>query len=120
MLNAKPEFNNNGKFEVQLIVNGEHVKDRNVRTEWNGNPLSGTIGFDFYSKNNYGFKGQSDDDFAICAAPDDDGDFYNEIYFNPNHIVKVDAQAGKFTYQKDHVFCVLTRKKETGYNYLAF
>jgi hypothetical protein len=120
MLNAKPEFNNNGKFEVQLIVNGEHVKDQNVRTEWNGNPLSGTIGFDFYSKNNYGFKGQSDDDFAICAAPDDDGDFYNEIYFNPNHIVKVDAQAGKFTYQKDHVFCVLTRKKETGYNYLAF
>ncbi len=120
MLNAKPEFNNNGKFEVQLIVNGEPVKDQNVRTEWAGNPLSGTIGFDFYSKNNYGFKGQSDDDFAIAMAPDDDGEFWNEIYFNPNHIVKVDAQAGKFTYQKDHVFCVLTRKKETGYNYLAF
>ena len=120
MLNAKPEFNNNGKFECQLIVNGEPVKDQNVRTEWQGNPLSGTIGFDFYSKNNYGFKNQSDEDFAVAIAADEDGEFWNEIYFNPNHIVKVDAQAGKFTYQKDHVFCVLTRKKETGYNYLAF
>lgn len=121
MLNAKPEFNNNGKFDCQLIVNGEPVKDQSVRTEWHGNPLSGTIGFDFYSKNNYGFKGQDADEFAIAtAAPDEDGEFWNEIYFNPNHIVKVDAQAGKFTYQKDHVFCVLTRKKEQGYNYLAF
>jgi hypothetical protein len=118
MLNAKPEFNNGGKFTVQLVVNGEPVNDSQVRKEWNGNPLSGTVGFDFYSKTNYGF-GVSDEDFPHVVAADDDGEFWNEIYFTPNNIVKVDAQEGKFTYQRDNVFCILTRKKETGYNYLA-
>jgi hypothetical protein len=118
MLNAKPEFNNGGKFTVQLVVNGEPVNDSQVRKEWNGNPLSGTVGFDFYSKTNYGF-GVTDEDFPHVVAADDDGEFWNEIYFTPNNIVKVDAQEGKFTYQRDNVFCILTRKKETGYNYLA-
>ena len=76
--------------------------------------MSGTIGFGFYSKTNYGF-GEVD-----AATADDDGEFWNEIYFTPNTIVKVDAQEGKFTYQKDNVFCILTRKKESNYNYLAF
>jgi hypothetical protein len=120
MLNAKPEFNNNGKFEVQLVANGEPVKEAGIRTEWQGNPLSGTLGFDFYSKVDYGF-GESAEDFALGSvrAADEDGEFWNEIYFNPNHIVKVDAQAGKFTYQKGNTFVILTRKKESGYNYLA-
>jgi hypothetical protein len=118
MLNAKPEFNNNGKFEVQLVINGEPVKE-NVRNEWSGNPLSGTVYFEWYSKTNYNLPPGPGDELAVVSA-DDDGEFYNEIAFNPNHIVKVDAQAGKFTYQKDNAFCILTRKKETGYNYLAF
>lgn len=122
MLNAKPEFNNGGKFEVQLVVNGEPVNDPQVRKEWNGNPLSGTIGFDFYSKTDYGF-GVAEDDgvpHLIAASADEDGDFWNEIYFKPSQIVKVDAAAGKFTYQNGNTFCILTRKKEQGYNYLAF
>jgi hypothetical protein len=124
MLNAKPEFNNNGKFDVQLVVAGEPVTDGGVRKEWHGNPLSGTIGFDFYSKTNYGFgevdHGMPREATLAAAVADEDGEFWNEIYFTPNTIAKVDAQAGKFTYQKGDVFCILTRKKESNYNYLAF
>lgn len=120
MLNAKPEFNNNGKFDVQLIVNGEPVKDNNVRSVWDGNPLNGAIYFEWYSKTNYNLPQMDSSDCLAIAAPDGDGDFYNEIVFTPNNIVKVDAQEGKFTYQNGTVFCILTRKKEAGYNYLAF
>jgi hypothetical protein len=119
MLNAKPEFNNNGKFEVQLIINGEPVKDNGVRTEWNGNPLNGQIYFEWYSKTNYNLPSGNTDDDSLALA-DGDGEYWSEISFTPNNIVKVDAQAGKFTYQKDNAFCILTRKKDQGYNYLAF
>lgn len=119
MLNAKPEFNNNGSFEVQLVVNGEPIKDQGIRTEWKGNPLSGQVYFEWYSKTNYGFPQNDEHGLAVVSA-DNDGDFWNEINFTPNNIIKVDAQAGKFTYQKDNTFCILTRKKENSYNYLAF
>ena len=121
MLNAKPEFNNNGKFEIQLIINGEQCKDNGVRTEWNGNPLNTPVYFEWYGKTDYqlGHSNAAEIGIAIATA-DDDGDFWNEINFTPNNIVKVDAAAGKFTYQKDNAFCILTRKKESGYNYLAF
>jgi hypothetical protein len=119
MLNAKPEFNNNGKFECQLVVDGELVKDQNLRTEWNGNPLNGQVYFDWYSKVDYKLPVMESGDVCLATA-DDDGEFYNEIVFTPNNIVKVDANEGKFTYQKDNVFCILTRKKESSYNYLAF
>ena len=122
MLNAKPEFNNNGKFDVQLIINGEPVKDSGVRADWNGNPLNGQVYFEWYGKTNYnlGPANATHETGLAIAAADEDGDFWTEIAFTPNHIVKVDAQAGKFTYQKDNAFCILTRKKESGYNYLAF
>lgn len=121
MLNAKPEFNNNGKFDVQLIINGEPVKDNGVRGEWAGNPLNGQVYFEWYSKTNYNLpSGPAGDAGLAIATADDDGDYWTEIAFTPNHIVKVDAQAGKFTYQKDNAFCILTRKKESSYNYLAF
>ena len=120
MLNAKPEFNNNGKFDVQLTINGEVVKDNNVRSEWGGNPLNGQVYFEWYSKTNYNLPVATNDHGLAVVSADEDGEYWNEISFTPNHIVKVDAQAGKFTYQKDNAFCILTRKKESGYNYLAF
>ena len=127
MLNAKPEFNNGGKFSVQLVVDGEPVKDPGIRTEWNGNPLTGGVYFEWYSKTNYNLPPSGrgvDIGLAIAttaaSTADDEGEFYNEIEFAPNNIVKVDANEGKFTYQIENAFCILTRKKEQSYNYLAF
>lgn len=100
MLNAKPEFNNNGKFECKLIYEGEEVT--NTRNEWSGNPLNSTVYFEW------------------DPEPDNDDSEYKEVSFTPRDIVKVDAQAGRFTYQNGMNIAILTRKKETGYNYLAF
>jgi hypothetical protein len=102
MLNAKPEFNNNGKFDCQLIVDGLPVEADTIRKEWTGNPLSGTLYFEW------------------DPEPDNPDSEYIDKSFTPEHIVKVDAAAGKFTYQKGNAVAVLTRKKETNYNYLAF
>lgn len=118
MLNAKPEFNNGGKFDVQLVIDGEVVRDKGLRAEWNGNPLNGSVYFEWYSTVNHNLPVVDSGDLAVRCA-DDDGEYYNEIVFNANNIIKVDANEGKFTYQKDNVFCILTRKKETGFNYLA-
>lgn len=100
MLNAKPEFNNGGKFECKLLVDGEEIKTN--RSEWSGNPLTGTVYFEW------------------DPEPDNDDSVWQEVTFNPSQIVKVDAQSGKFTYQNGTSIAILTRKKDTGYNYLAF
>jgi hypothetical protein len=102
MLNAKPEFNNNGHFECKLFVDGVQIKGDGLREEWKGNPLNSQVYFEW------------------DPNPEGDDDWINTS-FGPNHIVKVDAQEGRFTYQneKGHI-CVLSRKKEAGYNYLAF
>ena len=99
MLNAKPEFNNGGKFECKLLVDGEEIKTRH---EWSGNPLTGTVYFEW------------------DPEPDNDDSEWKDVTFNPSHIVKVDATAGKFTYQSGTSIAILTRKKDQGYNYLAF
>ena len=98
MLNAKPEFNNNGEFECKLVVDGEEV---DARKKWTGNPLSGAIHFEWDSE------------------PENDVDGWMNLVFTPNHIVKVDASEGRFVYQMDNAVAILTRAKNTGYNYLA-
>lgn len=102
MLNAKPEFNNNGNFEVKVFVDGVQIKANGLREEWKGNPLNSQVYCEW------------------DPNPEGDDDWI-ESSFGPNHIVKVDAQEGRFTYQneKGHI-CVLSRKKENGYNYLAY
>lgn len=98
MLNAKPEFNNNGEFECKLVVDGKEV---DARKKWSGNPLSGVIHFEWDPE-----------------PENDEGDWENRV-FTPNHIVKVDATEGRFVYQMDNAVAILTRAKNTGYNYLA-
>lgn len=114
MLNAKPEFNNGGEFECKLIVDGETVEQN--RNKWNGNPLTGQIYFEWYKKGKASVTNESG--LAICGN-EESGDWYEET-FTPNHIVKVDAQEGKFTYQNGTSICILTRVKTTSYNYLAY
>lgn len=101
MLNAKPEYNSGGQFDCKLVVDGKVIK--NVAEQWHGNPLNGTIYFEYDSN------------------PDDPAAEYVEVYFTPNQIVKVDAHAGTFVYQNDSgCICTLSRQKQTSYNYLAY
>lgn len=102
MLNAKPEYNNGGNFETSLVYQGKSIE--RCKGSWHGNPLSGTVYFEFDTN-----------------PEDPEADSWVEIEFNPNHIIKVDAHEGSFVYQNEKGdICTLTRKKETGYNYLAY
>jgi hypothetical protein len=98
MLNAKPEFNNNGEFECKVLVDGVEV---DARKKWSGNPLVGIIYCEW------------------DPEPDNDASEYMDVSFTPNNIIKVDAAEGRFVYQLDNAVCILTRAKNTGYNYLA-
>jgi hypothetical protein len=100
MLNAKPEFNNVGEFSCKLIVDGEEVKGA-AKGSWKGNPLTGTIYFEW------------------DPEPENDDSEWKDLTFTPNHIVKVDASEGRFIYEMDNAICVVTRNKSAGYNYLA-
>jgi hypothetical protein len=101
MLNAKPEFNNNGEFTCKLLIDGVEVED--TRSKWTGNPLNGAVHFE-YDTDKEG----------------DDPDTWHNVVFTPNNIVKVDASEGRFVYQNEkNEVAILTRAKSTGYNYLA-
>jgi hypothetical protein len=104
MLNAKPEFNNNGTFDVQLFIGGVEMKKPNLQNaQWRGNPLSSTVSIDY------------DTD-----PEGDDPDSYQFASFTPNDIRKVDAAAGCFNYMNAAGdLLVLTRQKVMNYNYLA-
>jgi hypothetical protein len=97
MLNAKPEFSGNSAYECKLFVNGKEVPD--TTRNWNGNPLNGSVHFEYDSD------------------PTDPDSSWIDVVFTPNQIKKVDAQEGRFTYQNESGdVCVMTRKKET-YHY---
>lgn len=104
MLNAKPEYNNGGKFDIKLIVNGKEMGERHsVDKTWRGNPLTGVIHIEW------------------DPEPDNDESEWISSVFTPGNIKKVDAQEGRFTYTNDrNDVLVLTRQKETYYNYLAY
>jgi len=103
MLNAKPEFNNKGNFEVKLFVKGVEIAEGLHEKVWGGNPLTSVVHLNY------------------DPEPDNEDSDWENAVFTPNNISKVDAQEGRFTYANDkQEVCVLTRKKETSYNYLAF
>jgi len=104
MLNAKPEYNNASVFDVQLFIDGRELGERDgVDKKWRGNPLTGVVSLEW------------------DTDPADDNSDWETSVFTPSSIKKVDAQEGRFSYtnEKNEVL-VLTRQKETNYNYLAF
>jgi len=109
MLNAKPEFNNKGNFNVQLFANNKLITEAELETTvWHGNPLSGHVHVEF-------------DTDPEGKLKDTDEITWFTSTFTPNELKSVDPQNGKFGYTNaDGDQLVLTRKKETNYNYLAF
>ena len=120
MLNAKPEFSNDGKFDVKLAVNGQVVKDEDIDEKtWHGNPLNKKVYISYWVGKPRN-KVDSTKDVLAILDDDEDGD-WKRAMFDHNDLVKVDAKDGKFHYQnKDGVQLVLSRVKESSYNYWAF
>lgn len=100
MLNAKPEFDNGTEYEMKIIHNGVEIE--RGRDRFNGNPLQPNgveVGFD-------------------SDPTDDDADYIHKV-FNANALIKVDAGKGEFIFEDKGTRLILTRVKETRYDYYA-
>jgi len=98
MLNAKPEFDSGTEYEINIVHNGKKVEYG--RGKFEGNPLQPKgipVEFD--------------------TNPDDDDSDWEYKVFNPNTLVKVDANKGEFIFEDNGTTLTLTRVKKQSYRY---
>lgn len=105
-LNAKPEYSEEGRYKIKLMVNGEELAETNFdEKEWHGNPLSKRVHINY--KNIY----DKDDD------GDDVWDWESKI-FEPANLKKIDDNGNKYVFvASDGSTLVLTKVKEQSYRY---
>lgn len=103
LLNAKPEFSDNKKYDVVISVDGS--KCRSYQNTWQGNPLQGTLSFEYYT--------------AVSNNSFED-DSYRTVEFRLQDLKKVDADAGSFVFARENAVVTLTKIKETPFDYKAF
>ena len=106
MLNAKPEYSNESRYKVKLLVNGEEIGETNFdEKEWHGNPLSKRVHLNY--KNVY--------------DKDEDGDDvwnWEDVTFEPAQLKKIDDNGTKYVFtNNDGSTLVLTKVKEQSYRY---
>lgn len=106
MLNAKPEYSDNGKYKIKLVMDGEEVSDNDLDDkEWVGNPLTRQV--------NVSFKKFEKDE--------ETGDLdweWSGIRFEPANLKKIDDGGNKYVFaHPDGAQLVLTKVKEQAYKY---
>jgi hypothetical protein len=108
MLNAKPEYSEESRYKVKLLINGEELAETNFEEkEWSGNPLNKRVHINY--KNFY--EPENDDEVI--------GDFdWESKVFEPAHLKKIDDNGNKYVFvASDGSTLVLTKVKEQGYRY---
>ena len=107
MLNAKPEYSEESRYKVKLIMNGEELAETELDDkEWHGNPLTKRV--------NVSFKKYDKDE----ETGDLDWD-WNGVRFEPANLKKIDDNGNKYVFvHPDGAQLVLTKVKEQqGYRY---
>lgn len=99
MLNAKPEFSESKRYNINFTVNGQPIKTHS--STWGGNPLQQHVNVDW----------------SEVSEEDDSDDDYNEMQFEVTDLAKVDADSGSFTFRKDNAVLTLTKVPEKDFNY---
>jgi hypothetical protein len=116
MLNAKPEFDQgSSKFAVELSVEGVPIDKGDLnKVEWRGNPLQSVIAINYKDYDTMTVDGSDVDD--------EDSWEWGDVRFAPDHLKKIDSQAGKFIFvNADNSTLTLTRVQEkVNYYYDAF
>jgi len=106
MLNAKPEFDNGSKYQVQMFNKGIEIPAVKIQTdEWHGNPL-GPKGVEV--------------SYYIPNPKDPTEDDYNYAELSATDLESLDSTKGMFTFVQKDIKVVLTRIKEKVHNYYAF
>jgi hypothetical protein len=121
LLNAKPEFSSDVKFDVTLQVKGLDIEVADLSNkQWNGNPLTDEAEINWKSY-------ETDEDDAPAAPAPITGSVVTRdwswdcAYFSPKDLLKVDAQNSKFIFvNEEGERLVLTRAKERVFHYDAF
>jgi hypothetical protein len=113
LLNAKPEFSDEGRYTVSLQVNGIDIDSKKTSpTEWRGNPLSTRINIDYRIK---------DDTKTVTIDDDEDDETWEDSNFFNTDLKQVDPQTNKFVFvNEDGDRLVLTKVKERTFHYDAF
>jgi hypothetical protein len=105
MLNAKPEYGNESRYKIKLLINGEEMAETNFdEKEWQGNPLNKRVHINYKQ-----------------FDKDDDGDEiwdWDRMTFEPNQLKKIDENGTKYVFvNEDGTTLVLTKVKEKSYSY---
>lgn len=105
MLNAKPEYSNNSRYSIKLMVNGEEIGETNFdEREWEGNPLNKNVHISYKS-----------------YEKDEDGEEtwdWEGIRFEPSHLKKIDGNGNKYVFvDSSGNTLVLTKVKEKAFTY---
>lgn len=106
ILNAKPEQDDESRFDTVLTIGGKVISDDdNVHSQWSGNPLMGVIRLAYYSD-----------------KVDSDGDReYERVDFNVGDLQTIDAADGHMLFRnKKGDTLALTRVRKVEFNYNAF
>lgn len=105
MLNTKPEYGNESRYKIKLIMDGEEVKENNFEDkEWSGNPLNKRVHINYK-----------------VIEKDEDGDEdwnWEQMTFEPGQLKKIDENGTKYIFaHPDGAQLVLTKVKEKSYSY---
>lgn len=106
MLNARPEFANEIRYNVELTVDGEVIpKERMEDSVWHGNPLNQVVSTEYKVFN---------------PIEPEDYDWENARFFTED-LKRVDANGGHFMFENEHGDKLkLTKIKNKSFNYWAF
>ena len=103
MLNAKPEFAGEAKFDVSVRVAGKPLDKMNFEPErFTGNPLQGRI------------------HFSYDPDPGDEDSNWENFRFETNDLVQVLPKEGRFVFKQGDVEMILTREAEREFHWDAF
>jgi hypothetical protein len=121
MLNVKPEYAGDVKYDVEVIFNKQKVKKCHPEV-WKGNPLSDEVRLGFHIDSPDKKDGEKHDRVleAVCVGEDDVDCGWIDKQFTTAHLYQVLPQEGKYMYRDEkgnHL--TLTKKVEHYYDWRA-
>lgn len=106
MLNAKPEYSDEGRYKIKLLLNGEEIGETNFEDkEWQGNPLNKRVHINY----------------KTFEKDDETGDIdwnWEQMTFEPANLKKIDDNGTKYVFATpEGAQLVLTKVKEQNFRY---
>lgn len=105
MLNTKPEYGNDSRYKIKLLINGEEIAEADVEDqEWKGNPLNKNVHVSYK-----------------VVEKDQDGEEdwnWENVRFDPSQLKKIDSGGSKYVFvDSNGVQLVLTKVQEKSFSY---